>query len=241
MKRIGAVFLVLVASACFDQFLVGPEPNVAPQFFVYVDVRHDEGVSGFIFGSLRPGTDQEGNGRTLVDSSMTVDGSAIQGTSTADRSRLTYTWTTQTLRDTIAVKGPTLGDQTSATATILVPTARRVDAAYRDIVLGQDIQFSFSPLGEAPYGFGSDQGFWRLEIEDERLNFPLLTLQGRSPPTSPIVIPSQLLPTILGDSLVATLTFNANLTSVLAAYPTFLTVATRLSWRMRMVAPAIVR
>lgn len=243
MRWLAAVALCAL-SGCFDQFLVGPDPNISPQLFVFVDVRQDEGVRYVVFGNLRPGTNAEGIGRTLVDSSMTVDGSEIQGRPNEDRSRLIYDWTdstTQTVRDTIAVKGPTLEDQISATTTMLVPLARRADAGFRDLTVGQDMQFMFSPLGEAPYGFGADDGFWRFEIQDARRHFRVLEVQGNTPPTSPIVIPAQLLPTVAGDSLVATLTFQSNFASVLTAYPTLLAVLTRLEWRMRIVAPAIVR
>jgi hypothetical protein len=244
MRRLAVVSLLLATSACFDQFLVGPDPNVAPQFVVFVDVREDEAVRHVVFGNLRPGTNAEGIGQTLDDSSMTVDGAAILGRPNADRSRLIYEWidsTTQTVRDTIAIKGPTLEDQTSATATMLVPLARRGDAGFRDLAVGQDMQFTFSPLGEAPYGFGSDDGFWRFEVRDARRQFSVLQLQGSSPPTSPIVIPAQVMPSVAGDSLVATLTFQSSFESVLLAYPTRLAVLTRLEWRMRFVAPAVVR
>jgi hypothetical protein len=244
MKWLAAAPLLFATSACFNEFLVEPDPNVAPQFFAAVDVRQGEGISYIVFGNLRPGTDAHGNGRALVDSSMTVDGSAIQGTPNVDGSRLIYRWadsTTQTVRDTIAVKGPTLADQTAPTAIMLIPVAARLDAATRDVPAGQDISLNFTALGEAPYGFGSGQGLWRLEIAEEGQPFSLVTLQGRSPPTSPIVIPSQLLPTVAGDSLVATLTLNSNFESVLTAYRTLLGVFTRLEWRMRIVAPAVVR
>jgi hypothetical protein len=240
VKRFAHVVALLLAGACFDHLLVAPERNIEPRLHVTVQVLHDEAARYVVLGSFTPGSDSTGKSRVMIDSTMKVADSSISGLPSSDLEELSYSWidsTTLLVRDTLAVRGPTLESQASATATLLIRMPARADARLTMHTTGDDLRLHISTFAEAPYGFGADFGSWSLEINDARQNVRLLTLQGRSAPASTqITIPGQLLPTVAGDSLVAKLQYGSSFTSVLAAYPTFLHIFANLTWHVRVVA-----
>ncbi|MGH7678580.1 MAG: hypothetical protein ACRENU_08955, partial [Gemmatimonadaceae bacterium] len=138
---------LLFAGACFDSFLVEPKPNVEPGFSVNVQVDQDAAVRYLVRGLFHPGTRSDGNLREITDSSMQVAGVGVMAELRADRQSINYAWADSTLHDTLAVRGPTVADQTTQTTTILIPVAYRVDPGFRNHVAGQDFQFDVAAFG----------------------------------------------------------------------------------------------
>jgi len=238
MKRL-VVAVLLPLGACFGDLLVGPEPNIAPLLSVAVQARHDEQLRYVVEGFFRPGSDAEGQPRALLDSSLIVDGSSVQGVPTSGTS-LRYEWDEVAAMplagDTITVRGPIVTGLPSSGLTLRLPVPVRLDPAFVEHSAGDDLLLNISPLTDTVAGLVPSFAQWQLVLTDARQNRRILILDGRGTHPSPLPVPWQLVRAAPGDSLTASVQLFSGHHALNTPYPVFVTIIASITWRLRIVA-----
>lgn len=235
------VALCLAAAGCFEHLLVGPEPDVAPQLAIDVQVAHREQATRLVAAIFRRASDAEGRPRALLDSFLVVEDSSVLGVPTSP-SILQYSWLelapTLVPGDTITVRGPVVTGLPSSGLTVRVPVPVREDPFFRELVTGQDLLFTVSPLADSIDGLiPGATAFWIAEVRDARRDRVMLRIDGAGPHPSPLPIPWQLLLAAPDDSLSASLTFFSAHQVANSPYSVSVTIRGHFTWQVRIVAP----
>ena len=236
MKLRAAVALSVLATSCYDAYIVAPTPNIEPVLSANVVTTQDEQIRNDVFVFLRPGTDRNGDDLLLADSSVAVAGIVIAGERSPAGTSMRWQWSDSTTRDSLSIRLPTLATFPGVAVTARMALATRDGPAVIEHLAGQDLTLRLLGAVDSIAGMKTATlGSWRLTVSDARAprSFRVDGI-GRS---STFVVPQSVMPMVAGDSLVANVETIKGYSVDGAPFPMVIVLQARVKWIIRIVAP----
>jgi hypothetical protein len=235
--------LAILAMACYEFALVGPEPDLQPRLFLHAAAVHDELLVYMASGVLIAGTDSEGRPRQLSDSSMQVQDQVIQPR--INHEALSYQWSdTLTATDIspewISIRTPALLDQPTSSRLISIPLTTRADPFNVDLPTGENLRLGVSAPTIPATGLIARSSQWQLQLRKREVGASFLSVQGQEFVGRDLTVPWTWLEQNVapGDTIIATLYVFGDYDPPGVPFSIDIGAFSRLVWQVRIVASA---
>jgi hypothetical protein len=226
---------------CDDYQLVGPEPM--PTFLhVSTTVVHDDRLAASVTGSFSPGRDESGRERTMLDSTMVIDGEPLLPVRRFEGGRFyeqllgSAGGANETAPDSVIVTGPVLERFGEWTQPMTLYLPRRLEAYRRDHAIGDTIVLQL-PAVHFPVEASEPFVRWQLSVMRGPSGPAETSIQGSSTFSTRIEIPWEWLSEEIasGDSLEVLYSRFAGYPVADAPYPTRAAQLVIFRWRLMVV------
>lgn len=232
MRRFPGVAALALAAACSGVDIVALEPNVPPTMVVTLAVIHRDQVEYRVDAFLTRGTNQSGRARSLLDSTLVVEGEVVHPRQVSQQSPVVgYSWVSsvRALDDTISVRVPMV-EGIPIPFTIAIPAPPRPDTSAFDHIHGTELHL------DLPQDlFGADENArWSLDLGSSDGNSLILVGLGPQPQT--LAVPwGWLGAVVVGDTLMATYERAVQRVESAAPFDIRLNRLTLVHWRIAIV------